>query len=73
MAGDQVTTMHPRASNSTRWPWAMTDMNQKEKTRSLHRVVTGEKKKSCHTTLSYLNTETIKTHIRGFFYLKTVF
>ena len=58
VAGDQVTTIHPSASNSTRWPWAMTDMNQKKKTSSLHRVLTGEKKKSCHTTFSYLNTET---------------
>lgn len=38
----------------------------KGESHSLHRVVTGEKKKPCHTTLSYLNRETIKTHIRGF-------
>lgn len=69
VAGDQVTTMHPRASNSTRWPWAMTDMNQKERS-PLTAQSCDRKRKTLPTTLSYLNRETIKTRIRGVFLLK---
>lgn len=59
-----------RAPNSTRWPWFLTDLKPKKKTSPLNGVMTGAKKRSCHTILPKTKANQHKNTCEGIVLLK---